>query len=428
MNIPFKLAYNTTVQLIGKAITTFSTVIIIYVLVIPKFSVGEFGVFNTILSYTALFYVFTDFGLNAIFVREAGSDPEKQKEYFKKLLGLRLVASILVAFIATAVLAFTNYPSLAKLGIIIGLGLIIAQTFSATSLALFQARIRYDQAVIADTIGAVANLILVFLAVRGFDSILFVVAALVAGGAIRVLVAFYLVRFQLGEISLAFDASFARKIVLAALPIGLIFIFSQFNAQIDKQVVLLANYKPSLDLTGVVAAGFYGFAYKIFELAIYLPAFVMNVGYPIMVQKKEAGIGSLISFTKKLAIALVFLGVVGLILGWVAAPFIFDVPIFQKFSPALLAIRILFLGFPLFFVTPLTLWLAITLGKTKEMLFVYGFAAAFNFVANLTLVPSFGYNAAAVITIASELLILLLSLGVLSISLRFKNEYLATEK
>ncbi|HEX7456572.1 MAG TPA: oligosaccharide flippase family protein [Candidatus Nanoarchaeia archaeon] len=418
MNTPFKLAYNTAVQLIGKAITTLSTAIIIYLLVIPKFSVGEFGIFNTILSYTALFYVFTDFGLNAIFVREIGADPEKQKEYFKKLFGLRLIVSILVAFIATAVLAFTDYPVVAKLGIIIGLGLIFAQTLAATSLALFQARIRYDQAVIADTIGAVANLILVFLAVRGFDSILFVIAALVAGGVIRVLVAFYLVRFQLGEISPVFDLNFARKIAFAAFPIGLVLIFSQFNAQIDKQIVLLADYKSSLNLTGVTAAGFYGFAYKIFELAIYLPAFVMNVGYPIMVQKKEAGIGSLISFTKKLAIALVFLGVFGLILGWVAAPFIFGILIFQKFSPALLATRILFLGFPLFFITPLTLWLAITLGKTKEMLFIYGFAAAVNLVANLVLVPRFGYNAAAIVTIASELLILGLSIGVLFIAFR----------
>jgi len=418
MNIPLKLAYNTAVQLIGKAVTSLSTLIIIYLLVIPKFSAGDFGIYNTILSYIALFYVFTDLGLNAIFVREVAANQEKQREYFKKLLGIRLAITIIVAFAATATLAFTNYPSVAKLGIITGLGILITQTFTTTALAVFQARIRYDQAVIADTIGAIANLILVFLAVRGFHSIIFIIAALGLGGAIRVLVAFYLVRFQIGEISISFDWGFARKIILAALPIGLIAIFSQFNAQIDKQVVILANYKPALHLSGVAAAGFYGFAYKIFEVAIVLPTFIMNVGYPIMVQKKEAGFDSLLRFSKKLAAFLFILGLFGLILGWLAAPLVFGISLFHKFSPSLASLRILLLGFPLFFITPVTLWLAITLGKTREMMFIYGFTAAFNLVANLVFVPTFGYNAAAVVTIASELLILALSLGVLTVAIR----------
>ncbi len=79
------------------------------------------------------------------------------------------------------------------------------------------------------------------------------------------------------------------------------------------------------------------------------------------------------------------------------------------------------LGFPLFFVTPLTLWLGIILKKTKELLFIYGFAAIVNLVANLVFVPAFGYNAAAVITILSELLILVLSVGVLMLYMKTKK-------
>jgi O-antigen/teichoic acid export membrane protein len=242
---------------------------------------------------------------------------------------------------------------------------------------------------------------------------LFVIAALVLGSVVRVLVAFYIARFQFGVFAIAFNIGFWRKLLLAALPIGLIAIFSQFNAQIDKQIVLLANYKPALGLNGETAAGVYGFAYKIFELAIVLPSFIMNVGYPIMVQKKEEGLTSLFNFAKKLAAVLLALGFFCLILGWFLVPFIFKVPGLEKFSVSVATTRILLLGFPLFFITPATLWLAVTLNKTREMMFIYGFAALFNLVANLVFVPSFGYNAAAVITIASELLILALSLGVL---------------
>src|SRR3990167_9350643 len=363
MSTPFKLAYNTSFQLLGKVVTVVSTTIVFYLIVIPNFSVGEFGILNSILSYVALFYVFADFGLNAIFVREVGADQNKQNEFFKKLFGLRLVVAILISFIATASLAFVGYTPAVKAGILIALGLIIAQTFSITALALFQAKIRYDLSFVADLFWAVANVVFVFIAVRLTGGLLFVIAALVIGNAAKVLVSLYLVRFQLGEISLEFDREFWRRFLLAALPIGLIAIFSQFNAQIDKQIVLLAHYSPGVKIIGADAAGFYGFAYKIFELAIVIPTFIMNVGYPIMVQKKEEGMRVLIRFSKKMIGGLFFIGFICLLFGWFTAPFIFDISIFQKFSLSLSTIRILLVGFPLFFITPVTLWLEITLKK-----------------------------------------------------------------
>jgi O-antigen/teichoic acid export membrane protein len=395
MNIPFKIAFNTSAQLAGKVATTISTLIVI-VIVTRNFSVGDYGNYTAILSYIAIFYVFTDFGLNAIFVRETGEDKEKQREYFKNLLGLRFVTSILLAFLATAILAFTDHSNLVKLGIIVGLGIIAAQSFLATSLALFQTRVRYDQAMIADLLGAVANVIFVYIAATNFGSILFVIGALVLGSTVKAGTALYLAKFQIGVF-------------------GFSTVFSQFNAQIDKQIVLLANYKPSLELSGDAAAGFYGLAYKVFELAIVLPAFVMNVGYPIMVQKRQESVHALIRFSKKLAGFLFAFSLVGLILGWFLAPFVIGILGGEEFDQSVFTTRILLIGFPLFFITPLTLWLAIVLNKSKEMMFIYGFAAAFNLVANLVTVPNFGYNAAALVTIVSEILILALSFGVLAI-------------
>jgi O-antigen/teichoic acid export membrane protein len=414
MNIPFKIAFNTSAQLAGKVATTISTLIVI-VIVTRNFSVGDYGNYTAILSYIAIFYVFTDFGLNAIFVRETGEDKEKQREYFKNLLGLRFVTSILLAFLATAILAFTDHSNLVKLGIIVGLGIIAAQSFLATSLALFQTRVRYDQAMIADLLGAVANVIFVYIAATNFGSILFVIGALVLGSTVKAGTALYLAKFQIGVFGFSFNRSFWQKFVLAAFPIGLITVFSQFNAQIDKQIVLLANYKPSLELSGDAAAGFYGLAYKVFELAIVLPAFVMNVGYPIMVQKRQESVHALIRFSKKLAGFLFAFSLVGLILGWFLAPFVIGILGGEEFDQSVFTTRILLIGFPLFFITPLTLWLAIVLNKSKEMMFIYGFAAAFNLVANLVTVPNFGYNAAALVTIVSEILILALSFGVLAI-------------
>ncbi|OGY24311.1 MAG: hypothetical protein A2172_00385 [Candidatus Woykebacteria bacterium RBG_13_40_15] len=417
MNIPFKLAYNTTVQFAGRFITAVSAAGITY-LIASKFSVGNYGIYTAILSFVSLFYVFTDFGFNAIFVREVGLDSEKQKSYFKNLLGLRIVTSVLVVFIAVATLSFTDYSGLAKLGIIIGLLLIVTQSLAATALAVFQAKIRYDQALIADTFGAVANLVFVYIAVVNFSNILLVILALVTGSAVRTIVALYLARFQIGDLEISFDWIFWKKIIIPAIPIGALAIFSQFNAQIDKQIVFLAHYKASLGLEGQTAAGIYGLAYKIFEFGVALPTFIMNVGYPLMIQKKEEGEEKLLNFSKKLGILLLIIGFLGLVSGWVLSPWVFNIPGLEKFSQSVPTLRVLLIGLPLFFITPVSLWLAISINKEKEMMFIYGFVAALNLVANLFFVPSFGYNAAAVITVVSEGLILLLSFGVLWLEIK----------
>ncbi|HSX58171.1 MAG TPA: polysaccharide biosynthesis C-terminal domain-containing protein, partial [Candidatus Saccharimonadales bacterium] len=61
----------------------------------------------------------------------------------------------------------------------------------------------------------------------------------------------------------------------------------------------------------------------------------------------------------------------------------------------------------------LLLWLTIVLNKEKFLPFIYGFAAVVNLSLNLYLVPKYGYNSAAWVTLLSELIIMLLLLLVL---------------
>src|SRR3990167_1187662 len=129
MNTPLRLTYSTLFQIFGRGATAFSTALVTF-LVTRSLGVNDFGNFTAILSYVTLFFVFTDFGINAIFVREVGDDERKQRDYYKNLLGLRLIGTIFAAFIATVILAFSEHSAIVKLGIILGLGILVAQSFS----------------------------------------------------------------------------------------------------------------------------------------------------------------------------------------------------------------------------------------------------------------------------------------------------------
>ena len=99
MNTPLRLTYSTLFQIFGRGATAFSTALVTF-LVTRSLGVNDFGNFTAILSYITLFFVFTDFGINAIFVREVSNEKSKQKDYYKNLLGLRLIVTFFTAFIA----------------------------------------------------------------------------------------------------------------------------------------------------------------------------------------------------------------------------------------------------------------------------------------------------------------------------------------
>jgi O-antigen/teichoic acid export membrane protein len=69
-------------------------------------------------------------------------------------------------------------------------------------------------------------------------------------------------------------------------------------------------------------------------------------------------------------------------------------------------LQILIWFLPLSFINGLTQYVLIALGLQSQITVAFAIAAAFNLAANLILIPSFGYRAAAVVTIATEAVLL----------------------
>ena len=104
--------------------------------------------------------------------------------------------------------------------------------------------------------------------------------------------------------------------------------------------------------------------------------------------------------------SLIVLGVV-----WVAAPLISLVK--TDFAASVGALRILALGLPFFFVTAATMWGLITLKKQNILAGIYGISMLINIIGNIILIPTYGFTAAAWMTVVGEGLVLLLSVSVL---------------
>ena len=410
-----KISTNTAAQFVARSVTTVTT-LIITLLVTRNLSQSDWGIFITITSYVALFYLIVDFGLNAVVVRELEKQKEKLGLYFGNLLGLRVVLSVFAIFLALAVLSLANYSNFIKFGIIVGLLTVLTLALFNTGVAVFQTRLRYDQAAVADIVGALVTLILAYLFIISGFNVISIVASFVIGGLVRAFISLYLSASYVKSFKFQFDVRIWKYLLLTALPIGLTLVFSQFVTNIDKQIIYLANYEPALNINNETAVGFYGLAYRIFEFGIIIPAFFVNSIYPLLLRDQKKNLATLKSNFFVYGRLLLVSGIVVTALVFIISPYL--VNIFGDYGQSTKTLRILSLGYVFFFVTPLILWTAITLGREKLLPFVFGMALLLNVAANLYLVPKFGFNAAAFVTIFTELFILVLLLIIVTPPLR----------
>jgi O-antigen/teichoic acid export membrane protein len=409
------LFLNTLAQLFAKVVTTGSTLLVTY-LISRKMGTTGLGEFIATTSYVALFYLLADFGINAVFTKRIHK-PGNTEEisvgdnilfYFKNLLSIRLILGIITSFIAVALLSFLNYPANVKAAIILAALMIISQNLFITANGIFQIKLRYEFSAIADSVGSFITLMLVFLFLQSGLGVIFIILAYVIGSVFRFSIGLLLARHLSGGIGLGGDTKVWGDFLLASLPLGMIAIFSQIMANIDKVIISLIPLSPHLGYTNIQAVGIYGLAYKFFDVTLVLPTYIMNSAFPLFVKTGKEDMSKLKVIVKRLGLVMFGFSIVVAFVGYYLTPFVLG--LFNKgpdLSGSIFSLRILLLGMPLFYLSALLVWLGVAIDKQKQLIVVYFISALTNVVMNIWLVPRFGFIVSALLTPVSELVVVL---------------------
>jgi len=106
--------------------------------------------------------------------------------------------------------------------------------------------------------------------------------------------------------------------------------------------------------------------------------------------------------------------VLGSVITYLLSPFVINlITGGDGFVGSVQSLRILSFGFPAFFVSSVLMWVLITLGRYKTMLYIYLAGLVLNVALNLIFIPEYSYFASAWITGITEYLILVLQLVIL---------------
>lgn len=362
-----------------------------------SFGAAGYGDFIKVTSFVTLFYLFCDFGINAIFLQQKTSE-----ESFKVLLYLRLLVATLFFIVANIISVFLPYSSIGigfssfvKLGIFIYSFELFIQSILFSTNAVFQKKLRYDFLTKSSAVGSFISLILVLMAVISHQSLYVVISALVISDLLSVILALFYAKEKIFPITIDFKIS--KELLISSFPLGMMLIFNLIYFRIDS--LILSVFRPSADV------GIYGLSYLFFDFLLTLPLFISNSLYPILIKEKENK-NNFLKLTRSYFLIYLGLSVVVLVPFWFVSP-LFSL-IRPDFSVAIIPFRILLLGLPFFFLTSFFQWILITFNKTKFLMNVYFISMVINIFLNFIFIPKGSYIAAAIITVLSEGLVFLL--------------------
>src|SRR5260221_1563044 len=235
-----KLASNTLFQILARVITSGSS-FLITIFIATHFGVMGYGDFAKIVAFISVFYLFSDFGFNAMFLQKKDAHLRFRDLFYARIvlsLALIILLAIGVLFLPYNTLTNVGYSPLVKLGIFIFSFTLVTESILFSAAAVFQRKLVYEYQLIAGIVGSIATVALVFLFSIFHFPFLFLVFAFVIGGIIEAVLSLFLIDEKLFPISI--DTTFIKNLTKETLPITAMLLFNLVYFRID--IILLALF------------------------------------------------------------------------------------------------------------------------------------------------------------------------------------------
>jgi O-antigen/teichoic acid export membrane protein len=372
----------------------------LYLVLARRLGVDEFGRYVFAFSFTLLFSIVADLGVNTVFTREVSRTPARARALLGVALPLKaaLGAAALLAGLGIAIWSHHPLPTVLLIALFL-LGL-TANSCAALFEGMLKAQGRAGQAgltVLAQSITALTlGAILVFGTHAGA---LAGAGAYLAAGLVHLVAAARLSRDQWSrpsEDAPAEPVLGPLAMLRASAPIALSGVFIALYFRVDS--VMLHAMRGERD------TGLYGGIYRFFEAFVLLSAAYRSVLFPIMARAADGPADQLrVLCRKSIRLHLLFTLAVATFFTFEAKPIVLLV-LGAPYAAAAPALAMLMWALPGAYVADTLFHLLAAQGRQAQGTRAASATAVFNVVLNLALIPHFSFVGAAFATAASEAL------------------------
>jgi O-antigen/teichoic acid export membrane protein len=357
------------------------------------------------------FDIVTNFGLDAYLTREVARHPGEARRYLLNTTAVRLGLSavglpLLVGFVFLRQTALAALAAPASTQAIVALALLYlglvpgSVSKGLTSLFYGFEKAEYPAAITTfTTLLRVTSQTLVLLAGWGVVGL---AATTVGINAVTLAVLAYLawrlfpvLREEARRWS---DAALRRAMLVASWALMLNHLLATLFFKVDVFLVEM--------LRGSTVVGFYSIGYKLLEALNVIPAMFTLAVFPVLSRQAAEDEEAFLRFYRLGVKILVALALPAALLSTLAAREMVLVLGGPQYLPdSMIALQLMAWSMPIGWMNSLTNYVLIALDQQRYLTRAYAIAFTFNLVANLALIPVYGYLASAALHIFSELVL-----------------------
>lgn len=359
------------------------------------------GQYQFVLSFVTIFGIIVDFGIQQYVTKKVSEDPSQAKQYFHNFLAVEAVLVVVIYCAIAGVGWLGHYEAPVYRAILVaGLGTAL-NGLTYPFLAVMSSFYDLKKVALINFLNSLINVGIIFAAIYSGFGIVFLASNQVIFALIGLVLYYRFIKTHIpspdiGRAIMSLDRNLVRSIFRAALPFALLVGFSTVYNRID--VVLITN------ILGYTQTGFYTAAYKFFDLLGFFPAVVSHSLYPVFASFMARGqVSEIRLILERYLRFLMAVAVPMAVGGMLLSKEIIMVMAGSDYVSAAPTLAILVWAPAILFVYIAVNSLVIS-QLTKFAVIITSANVVLNVVGNLLLLPRFGIQGAAVMTVVSEIL------------------------
>jgi len=385
-------AFNFSTIIFQKAISFF------VIIVLARYLGAEgYGEFSFIMSFTALFAIFGDFGINFLTRREVARDKNSVNERFSNALALKLIMNLGTFILIMAFAYILGYSGEQKTAIMLGAFFVTLMNISPIK-SIFEAYERMNLKFWVNTSKIGLRALLIFYLVFSGKDLLSILSAFVIMEIIMLITEIIIYHTQISKICMKIKPSTWKNLLRRATPFGVAALFMTIYDKVDVTMMSKLITDPDLSI------GWYSSSYELMSALALLPGAFTGALAPIAYRsfkKNTKLLKRLYSNTFKVFLAISVPLAVG---GTLLADQIIHLIYGPDFSGAVIALQVLIWAV-IFNFNMFALGLALnSLNREHITMRATIYSVIFNVAANFILIPIMGYVGAAITTVLSVII------------------------
>jgi len=398
MSLNNAIARNTIIHLTGKMLGLVLS--LVGIAAITRYlGLEGFGYYITAAAFLQFFGILVDFGFTLTTVQMIAKPGIDLSRAMNSILSFRIISAGIFLLLASIIVWFFPYNIFIKFGVLITVASFFCISVIQTMTGLFQQKMKMFQLTVAEVVGRIVFVSIIFLAIFLKLNIYWIFGAITIGNLVNLWLVFYYAR---NYISWRWEIDFAiwKELIQRSWPIAISISFNLIYLRMDAIILSLSRTQAEV--------GLYGATYRVIDILTMLPAVFMGIVLPVATQyfinNKKDELKSLLQ--KAFDVLMVFsVPIVG-------GTYLISRPLMvfiagEKFVLSGDILKVLIIASGAIFATSLSAYAVVAINKQKSMMWGYLFAAVTTLIGYLIFIPKFGYFAAAWMTVYSEFLILI---------------------